>query len=309
MPPEEILASSRDLIQDLAEASGLEGDMFRSYLKPELMAFASYVHLLPASERNHHRLPGGHFRHGLETAVLAAQMSRGLILDRSGSLRRRREMEGRWRACCAAAGLIHDIGKPVSDLTVRSNAGSSWNPFRETLWEWSRREGAYFLDWRQGRFRRHEETGIFALDLALCREFRAYLAPEGDPEILCSLYQYLAGSFFSSPISRIISLADQESARRDMAGSRLEAGDLVTSVPAERCIFEAVIQLDGELPRGPGVGAGLRNLCELALCPGDQRGAGAGADPRGAPGAGRAGRSPPGAGVCRELSRIGGGRR
>ncbi len=246
IPPEEIAAGESDKGFEIADAIGLTPSEKSEFLDPLILSYASYVHLLPASERNHHRGPGGLFRHGLETSLLSVQMSRGLVLDQSGSVRRKREMETRWRAGYAVAGLIHDIGKPVSDVFVRNADGSAtWNPFLEPLYDWGRTLGEqrYYLDWQSGRFRRHEHLNLMVLDLVLTRKIRGFLAPDYNREILCSLYNMVTGNFFASSLSKVVTMADQESAKRDLMSARLDASDLATCIPAERYILEAIIKL------------------------------------------------------------------
>lgn len=246
IPPSEIVRGSSDMISELADAIGLTPAQSSEYLEPLVLSYASYVHLLPASERNHHRTPGGLFRHGLETSLLSVQMSRGLVLDYSGSVKQKREMEIRWRAGYGVAGLIHDIGKPVSDIFVRNADGSAtWNPFLEPLYEWGKTTDGdrYYLDWQTGRFRRHEHLNLMVLDLVLTRKIRGFLAPDFSREILCSLYNMVTGNYFASSLSRIVTLADQESAKRDLMSARLDASDLSTCIPAERYILEAIIRL------------------------------------------------------------------
>ena len=246
IPPEEIMAASENEIAELAEAAGADSGFCRDYLRPLLFSYASYAHLLPASERNHHRGPGGLFRHGLETAMLAVQMSRGLVLDRSSMPGRRRDMEFRWRVGYLVAGLAHDIGKPVSDMIVRSADGrSTWNPFVSSLYQWGRENFVerYYPEWISGRFRRHEQLNLMALDLVLTREIRGFLSPGASRDILVALYNLATGNLLATPLGRIVTMADQESARRDLASLRLDASDLATCIPAERYILEAVIRL------------------------------------------------------------------
>ncbi len=241
-----LLEEQRPLINDLRESLGLVNGEYEQYIDPLIKAYAGYVHLLPASERHHHRCPGGLLRHGLETAVLSCQMSHGLVMEPGGSVMHRQIQERRWRVGSMVAGLVHDIGKPISDVTVRSPDGNHmWNPFVETLLQWGQHWelDSYYPMWVAGRHRRHEQLNIMALDLVLPRELRGFLSPGDQPRILEAIYQCLLGNFFSSPLSKIINLADQESTRRDLAASRLDASDLSTCIPAERYILEAIIRL------------------------------------------------------------------
>lgn len=90
--------------------------------------------MLPVSEHHHHSGAGGLLRHSLEVAFWAAQAAEGIIFVASGTPVGKKELEPRWRVAAALGGLFHDIGKPVSDLSITDEDGRyQRNPFLETL--------------------------------------------------------------------------------------------------------------------------------------------------------------------------------
>lgn len=125
-----------------------------------IQRYAAFVHLLPASESHHHRGAGGLFRHGLEVAFWAAQASESVIFSIEGTPRERRDNEPRWRLASCFSGLLHDVGKPLSDVSITDKDGSiTWNPYSESLHDWAHRHeiDRYFIRWRDKRHKRHEQ--------------------------------------------------------------------------------------------------------------------------------------------------------
>ena len=54
----------------------------------------------------------------------------------------RRDLEPRWRLAAGLAGLCHDVGKPVSDLSVSDREGrTTWRPLLESLTDWATANG------------------------------------------------------------------------------------------------------------------------------------------------------------------------
>ncbi|NMV21940.1 hypothetical protein HKB23_05930, partial [Vibrio parahaemolyticus] len=81
----------------------------------------------------------------------------------SGSPRERRNNEPRWRLACCFSGLLHDVGKPLSDVVITNSDGSkTWNPYSETLVDWAKRHNVsrYFLRWRDREHKRHEQFSL-----------------------------------------------------------------------------------------------------------------------------------------------------
>lgn len=114
-PLDKILATQAELIEKVRNSLGFTVDDFNRLVLPVIQRYAAFVHLLPASESHHHRGAGGLFRHGLEVAFWAAQASESVIFSIEGTPRERRDNEPRWRLASCFSGLLHDVGKPLSD--------------------------------------------------------------------------------------------------------------------------------------------------------------------------------------------------
>jgi conjugal transfer pilus assembly protein TraI len=157
-PPDTLIETQRDLIGQIREAGLASPDIFEQFYLASLRRFASYAHLLPASQTHHHRGAGGLLRHAAEVALWSLQSGDRVLLPGEQAPRRRRELEPRWHFAVFLAALCHDAGKPVTDLAVTSRDGEKvWNPFVEDLYSWANRHGVdrYFLHWRENRAKKH----------------------------------------------------------------------------------------------------------------------------------------------------------
>ena len=185
-PVERILATQVDLIQAIEHALSLPDDLYQIIAAPVIARYAAFSHLLPASESHHHRGAGGLFRHGLEVAHWATQAAQGCLFATQATPRERKEQELRWRLAVCFAGLLHDIGKPVSDMAVVDRQGEhTWNPCDENLTDWAAQNGIdrYFLRWRENRHKRHEQFSALVIERVLTRASRTYLLEPG-PDIM-----------------------------------------------------------------------------------------------------------------------------
>jgi conjugal transfer pilus assembly protein TraI len=244
-PPERVVATQRELIARLQDGLAFTDARFHSLVVLVVRRYAAFVHLLPASEAHHHRGAGGLFRHGLEVAFHAAQASQGMILALDRSPGERRELEPRWRLAAGLAGLCHDLGKPVSDLSVSDRDGqTTWRPLLESLTDWAAANGVahYFLRWRERRHRRHETFGLLVLERILIPEVTAWLA-DPDPEIMQGLLAAVAGIDDGAVLGRLVSEADRASVERDLRENHIDPATISLGVPVDRYLLDAMRRL------------------------------------------------------------------
>lgn len=244
-PIEKVVETQSELVERIRNALGLTAEQHKQVLLPVVFRYAEFVHLLPASESHHHRGAGGLFRHGLEVAFWAAQASEAVIFSMQGSPRERRDNEPRWRLASCFAGLLHDVGKPLYDVTVTEKSGNmTWNPYANSLHGWAQVNGIdrYFLRWRDNRHKRHEQFSLLAVEKIIPREVFQYLSEPG-PEILASMLEALAGTSTNQPVTKLMLKADQESVIRDLRQSRLNVDEFSYGVPVERYVFDAIRRL------------------------------------------------------------------
>ena len=241
----QLLATQAELVGKLRYGIGCTPDFFQTQVRPVVDRFAAFVHLLPASETHHHRSAGGLLHHSLEVAFWAGQASAGKVFawDREPAVRR--VHEPLWRLAAALAGLCHDIGKPISDLSVTNRDGTlTWSPMHETLLDWSAREGldSYYLHWRERRHNRHQTLGMFAIVRVLGPDvFRMLFA--ADPEIGNAMIEAVAGANEQATLTQLVSNADRASVERDLKTNRIDPQATALGVPVERYLLDAMARL------------------------------------------------------------------
>lgn len=239
-----VLATQTELIGQIRHTLALTGNLFTAIAEPVIARYAAFTHLLPASETHHHRGAGGLFRHGLEVAHWAALASEGVLFAPGATPRERKAQEPRWRLAVCLAGLLHDIGKPVSDLSVLDREGrTSWNPYIEHLTDWADKNGVdrYFLRWREKRHQRHEQFSVLVTERVLTPECITFLTRTG-PDIMQAMLEAIAGIDRGSTFYRLVAEADRKSVERDLKANYLQV-DASLGVPVEKYLLDAMRRL------------------------------------------------------------------
>ena len=242
----QILATQRPLIADLQEALAFRDADYQGLVLPLIARYAAFVHLLPASETHHHRGAGGLFRHGLEVAFQAARASRGRLFALDRLPEERRILEPRWHLAAGIAGLLHDVGKPVADLSVVDRSGAHrWQPLDEPLAEWASAHGVdrYFLRWTNQRVHHgHELFTAAVLPQLLTRPVRHWLM-DPDPLVWLTLGRVLAGMDDQALLGELMREADRVSVAQDLRENRLDPDALSLGVPIERYLIDTMRSL------------------------------------------------------------------
>ena len=244
--PHQLLYSQKELVDRIRLSCGLNDLQYRELLEPMLLRYASFVHLLPASEIHHHRGVGGLLRHGLEVAYLALRSSDSVIFSFDDTPQERRLNEPRWRFACCTAGLMHDLGKPITDMTVTDEKGGlEWNPLTENLYDWLRenRLKKYFLHWRPNRHLKHEEAGILGVESVITPEVKKYLRLRGSTSIIESVLHAVSHTATDEPLVKIVLKADSDSVEKDRLCNCYDPALAMVGLPADRYIFDAIRQL------------------------------------------------------------------
>jgi conjugal transfer pilus assembly protein TraI len=127
-------------------------------------AYASYVHLLPATPDNYFRQPGGLLQLGLEVAFYALQGTDAHIFSGQSTITTRRQLEPRWRHATFIGGLCCELHRALASLIVVDADGNEWPAYLTPLATWlaERRVERYFVRWR-AQAREARSLGLFAL--------------------------------------------------------------------------------------------------------------------------------------------------
>lgn len=245
--PATLLADQRELITPLKDVLGLSPEDFARYVEPVLLRYAEYVQLLPASHVHHHRGAGGLLRHGLEVAYHTGIQARGVTFRFDGPLREKHEHKTQWRLVYTLAGLLHDVGKPISDMRVVSASGNAvWEPFRTSLWQWSQEHSVerYVVHWLVGRqHRQHEKLGFIVANKVIGDEVFAYIS-RIDRIILPTLMSVLGGQAKPDELlQKAVVMADRHSVSTDLKLNRIEVDGTAQHVSVDQRLLEIMREL------------------------------------------------------------------
>jgi len=237
VPPEKLLETQSELIDRIADTAIATPEIIERYYIPAINRFASYAHLLPASQSHHHRGAGGLLRHSIEVGLWALQSADKVLLESAKSPSQRREMEPRWQLAVFLAALCHDAGKPVTDLVVTNRDRTTvWKPIKEDLFAWASKHHvqAYFLDWREGRARQHTALSNLIGDRIIGAETLDWIE-EGGTELIVWLMESLTSNPGpTNPIYDLVIKADQTSVERDLKTLGVAMAGYDLGVPVER---------------------------------------------------------------------------
>jgi conjugal transfer pilus assembly protein TraI len=244
--PAKLIETQRELIDQIREAGLASPDIFDEFYLESLRRFASYAHLLPASQTHHHRGAGGLLRHAAEVALWSLQSGDRVLLPGEQAPRRRRELEPRWHLAVFLAALCHDVGKPVTDLVVTSRDGAKvWNPFVEDLYSWASRYGVdrYFLHWREKRAQKHTALSALIAERIISPKGLAWIA-EGDTELVLWMMETINGHpSAENLIHDLVIRSDQVSVERDLRSLGVAFTGYEIGLPVERFLVDIMRRL------------------------------------------------------------------
>lgn len=241
---EQIIFSQNTLINKIKVSLGFNDSEFEIYFLPIIKSYAAYIQLLPASENHNHREEGGLFRHGLEVALYCSILSEGVIFSRANSPLKRRKEEPMWRLACTISGLLHEISKPFSDITITNKNGSiEWNPYIDSLDLWLHDKGIdrYFIKWKIKKYQKISSSFIYNM---LNKEILTALTLDGhNSEIISNLLSTITGLFVENKMTEIMLKADRESVRRDLIFAKINFNEHSYSISIVRYILDAIRRL------------------------------------------------------------------
>ncbi|GLR77514.1 TraI domain-containing protein (plasmid) [Azospirillum oryzae] len=244
---ERLMRRQPEMLIKIRQTFSFPDEDYNRIILPVIERFASYIHLLPSSEHHHHKGAGGAFRHGLEVAFSAGRSSGAHIFMPEGTPLERKGVEIRWQAAIFFAGLLHDVGKPVTDVEVVNADGSlMWSPYSETISEWANKHGIerYFLRWKRNRGNEHRILGG-SIAQSLIPKHVVHWLNEGGSDINQTLNLYLSGSEkLKHLLVDLVTKADSASVERDLvATGHGKIRDPGFGVPVEQFVLDAMRRL------------------------------------------------------------------
>jgi integrating conjugative element relaxase (TIGR03760 family) len=255
------------LLIEVRRDSGLTDPTWQTHVVPVVQAVAEMVQQLPASEAHHHAEPGGLFVHTVETFQYAAKLRQGRILPPGADIETQGRTQHLWTVGIYIAALLHDIGKPVSDLRVTlfsdsHPAGAPWQALMGSMVE--AKASAYVVDFPRATerdYQAHQRLGIQLIQRLVPTITRLWLG--SDPTLLGQLLGYLSGET-QGPIAEIVRAAEAESVRRNLAtGSRVRFA-VAKATPLIELLMLALRSMLAEGGRLPLNRPGAAGFCDGA---------------------------------------------
>ena len=214
----QLLAPFHRLIQSIRAAAGLPENHWQEIYLPVLHNYAELSQQLPASEAHHHAETGGLLRHGLETVLEALLLRRNQLLPPGAAAEEIARHQDLWTYATATSALLHDVGKPITDLVVTyvlpaGGRPQRWQPLIAPL-----PAGAHyrFRFNPQRQYHRHTLIPPLLAQRIIPQTGLEWLASE--PAIFDAWLATISGSDDAGPLAAIAHEADGLSAARDLSG-------------------------------------------------------------------------------------------
>ena len=219
---DDVIKSQGRLIQSIKRSIPLSSDECDELLFPVIYNLAELVHLIPASSFYHHKGRGGLFRHSLEVGLYSINIAKTHIFGNGQSAEENFKNTGRWYLACCLAGLLHDVGKVLTSVTVTGKEGQTvWHPLSESIVQWAEREGiaSYNIAWntKADMYELHmKATPLFFWNL-VGLPTRKYLEEANSLMLMSELVKALSGETDSQMlIPNLVKKADARSTQLDI---------------------------------------------------------------------------------------------
>lgn len=215
-PPEILLERNRDIVDALRKNIS-DQQFFEEHYFPAMLRLANMVQQLPASEKHHHRKMGGLLRHSLEVGLWAVQIAEERISQ--GGVASEQGTDPRWKFAVFIAGIGHDLGKIVTDISVTDRSTElKWSPYSRGLYDWAVHNGIenYFIHWQEGRGKKHITISSTLIDTVMKKDSLNWISDDGNDNVVW-IHESLNNNLSeTNDIHQFIVAADQFSVRQDL---------------------------------------------------------------------------------------------
>ncbi|MDO8941080.1 MAG: MobH family relaxase [Methylicorpusculum sp.] len=240
-----LIGNNQDLIQHIILARGLAGHHNAGDVDHKIHApirhLAELVHLLPASEKNHYRAPGGLFRFSLESGLMCIRAAERRILTRA-TPEIRRDNEALWTHAAFLTGLFSEAVLVIARIAVYAEEGSEWHPGMETIGQWLTRHQLkrYHIRWNG-----HEDRSmIYALAGKTITQDQAELLAKGEKAIYKTLLSALHDQDdLNNPLVNINRKVKYKLIERDEAADPSRYGKPLAGMHLEPWLIDAMRHL------------------------------------------------------------------
>lgn len=246
------VTSTSTLVRSIERRTKLTPGNWQRDCLPVLEQFAEFVQMLPASECHHHAQPGGLLVHAFEVADAALTFRAGMEIPMGVGTEERKRDEHRWTVAVLLGALLHDVGKPVTDVQVTlfqedPRGGRLWQPMAGSMRAFSAHWYALaFGDASERDYKAHGKLGALLMQSLVPQRTLRWLSESVSGDILGQLMAYLSGDAPDGVIGEIVKRADSDSVRRNlMHGPRTRFASARTRPLIER-LMEALRRMLAE---------------------------------------------------------------
>lgn len=245
-PIETIINSNQEMIQQIILARGLAGNHNAKQTEITILEpirhLAEIVHLLPASEKNHFRTPGGLFRFSLESALFGIRYAERRILTRV-TPEIRKENEALWTHAAFLTGLFSESILVISRISVYSEEGGiEWHPGMESIFRWMQRNKlkSYHIRWSE----KEDQAMIYALAGKAIKTEQAEILAQGEKAIYKTLLSALHDQEdLNNPLVKINRSVKYKLIERDEAGDPSRYGKPLAGMHLDPWLIDAMRHL------------------------------------------------------------------
>ncbi len=245
-PIETIINSNQEMIQQIILARGLAGNHNAKKAEIKILEpirhLAEIVHLLPASEKNHFRTPGGLFRFSLESALFGIRYAERRILTRV-TPEIRRENEALWTHAAFLTGLFSESILVIARISVYSEEGGiEWHPGMESIFQWMQRNKlkSYHIRWSE----KEDRAMIYALAGKTIKPEQAEILAQGEKAIYKTLLSALHDQEdLNNPLVKINRSVKYKLIERDEAGDPSRYGKPLAGMHLDPWLIDAMRHL------------------------------------------------------------------
>lgn len=241
-------------LQQIQRESKLSQAVWERDFAPAIGQTLRFVQLLPASEAHHHAHVGGLAAHTVEVVHAAITIRNGYLLPRGGAAEVVDRQRDHWTYAVIFAALLHDIGKPMTDLRVALAERADgplrpWLPMAGDMVDAGAAEyEVRFAPKAERDYGAHRRLPLVLAPRIVPATALAFLARE--PSVMLELQAVWSGDDATSVLTEIVRQADRRSAASNLQqGPRGQFG-AATTVPLIEQLMAAMRRLlrQGGLP-------------------------------------------------------------
>ncbi|MBL8348446.1 MAG: TraI domain-containing protein [Rubrivivax sp.] len=246
------------LLESIERKTRLTHNNFERDCIPVLRAFAEFVQFLPASECHHHAQPGGLWIHAIEVVDAALTFRAGIELPPGASTEERKRQEHRWTYAVFAAALLHDAGKPLTEVRVTlfgpdphagQRTSQMWAPMAGPMRAFAAHfYSVAFIGASDRDYVAHTKLAAMLLHKFLPERVMRWLGE--DAALLSHLVEYLSGDDPDGTLGSVVKRADSDSVRRNLLHGPRTRFASARTVPLIERLMQALRRMlaEGALP-------------------------------------------------------------